>query len=110
MKTSAITLSVIGLICLTAAGCVSEGGPRTVYDAGPRYDRIDRSDRNDRRPDYERRDRRDYRDDDRRGGDGRWDGRRGDDDRRERTDRDDGGRDGRWIIRDGRRIWLPERR
>ncbi|MFN7104066.1 MAG: hypothetical protein ACK4N1_15745 [Pseudorhizobium sp.] len=108
MKTSAITLSVLGLICLTAAGCVSEGGSRVAYDSGPRYDRIDRSDRNDRRPDYDRRDQRDY--GDRRGGDSRWDGRRGNDERRERASREDTNRDGRWIIRDGQRIWIPERR
>ncbi|HEX5935943.1 MAG TPA: hypothetical protein VFY63_17420 [Pseudorhizobium sp.] len=115
MNKKFIAASALGLVCLTVAGCVSEGGSYVAYDSGPRYQRVDRDDWDRGRRDRDRHDRYDGRDrdgrrgdDDRRGHDG-WRDRDGDRDR-DRPSQYENNRDGRWVIRDGRRIWVPERR
>ncbi|MBP1849840.1 hypothetical protein [Rhizobium halophytocola] len=113
MKMKIITASTLALVCLTTVGCVSEGGSYVVQDSGPRYYHVDRGDRDRGRPDRDRHDQRyDRRSDGRRGHEG-WrdkDGREGWNGDRARRSRHENVQNGRWIIRDGRRIWVPERR
>ncbi|MCB5204810.1 hypothetical protein LH464_20300 [Neorhizobium sp. T786] len=121
MNRKATVLSALGLICITATGCVSGGGSYVAYESRPQYDRIDN---NHRRPPppphggrHDRDDRRDWRhDNDRndRGGRPDRDGWRNQaEDRRDsdrpHASRPDHDRDGRWIIRDGRRVWVSGR-
>lgn len=117
MNKTHLIVAALGLICITATGCVSEGGSYSSYQVSPRYDRTDNRRPDFARPDDQRRDR--YERDDRRDssdrsrGDSRWDGRRDRDDRAGRDARGpsapDYSRNGRWEMRDGRRVWIPER-
>lgn len=117
MNRKAIVLSALGLISITATGCVSGGGSYVAYESRPQYDRID----NDHRrapPHHGRHGRDDWRHDNGRPDrDGRWDRHDGRNDRdgwrdrdRHQTSRPGDRNDGRWIIRDGRRIWVQDRR
>jgi len=109
MNFKPFTFAALGLICLTAAGCVSDGGSYARYDAPPRYDRV-QPDRvvvvrpgYDRRPDSRpvvRPDRRN----DRPGYVGGRPGPRG-----PQAVVRPGTGEGRWIIRDGRRVWVANR-
>jgi hypothetical protein len=118
MTKTNLTVAALGLICLAATGCVSEGGSYSSYQTSPRYDRSDNRPPPDLgRPNDSRRDRfdRDHRRDhsDRSRGDSRWEGSR-DRDERAGRDRRDGSRpdysdNGRWEMRDGRRVWIPQR-
>ena len=94
MNFKPFTFAALGLICLTAAGCVSDGGSYARYDAPPRYDR-----RPDSRP-VVRPDRRN----DRPGYVGGRPGPRG-----PQAVVRPGTGEGRWIIRDGRRVWVANR-
>ena len=117
MNRKVTILSTLALICITATGCVSAGGSYVRYDSGPRNDRIDRDRRppsfDDRRSRDDRwnRDRRPDQDRGGRPGNNHWDNDRRDRARGERppSTRPQEQRDGRWIMRDGRRIFVPAR-